>query len=336
MMRFRQWIRPLVLTLAALATLAFIASEADAAASRGGGFGSRGTRTHSAPPPTATAPNQARPMERTMTQPGQPGTNVARPATPATQPGGLFNRPGLMGGLIAGFLGAGLLGLLMGNGLLGGLGGIASFLGLLLQAGLIALVVVMAWRWWQRRSQPAPAMASGPHLRDVDPQPRSGLGGLGGGLGGLGGGLGSGLGGSQAAPVAQELNIEGDDFDAFERLLGDIQTAYSKEDLSALREHATPEMVSYFAEDLAANASRGVVNQVSDVKLLQGDLAEAWREGNVEYATVAMRFGLVDKTVERATGRVVEGSDEPQEATELWTFMRTSGGRWLLSAIQQT
>ena len=203
-----------------------------------------------------------------------------------------------------------------------------------MQAGLIALVAVMAWRWWQRRSQPTPAMASGPYRREIDPQPRSGLG-----LGGLGGGLGSGLGGlggSSAAPAAQEVNIEGADFDAFERLLGEIQTAYGKEDLGALREHATPEMVSYFAEDLAANASRGVINQVSDVKLLQGDLAEAWREGNVEYATVAMRFGLVDKTVERATGRVVEGSDEPQEATELWTFMRTpGGGRWLLSAIQQ-
>jgi len=48
-----------------------------------------------------------------------------------------------------------------------------------------------------------------------------------------------------------------------------------------------------------------------------------------------MRFALIDKTVDRASGRVVEGSAEPQEATELWTFMRTSGGQWLLSAIQQ-
>jgi predicted lipid-binding transport protein (Tim44 family) len=31
---------------------------------------------------------------------------------------------------------------------------------------------------------------------------------------------------------------------------------------------------------------------------------------------------------------VVEGG--PGEATEIWTFMRTRGGHWLLSAIQQT
>jgi predicted lipid-binding transport protein (Tim44 family) len=31
----------------------------------------------------------------------------------------------------------------------------------------------------------------------------------------------------------------------------------------------------------------------------------------------------------------VEGDEHPTEATELWTFMRSRGGVWLLSAIQQ-
>jgi predicted lipid-binding transport protein (Tim44 family) len=94
--------------------------------------------------------------------------------------------------------------------------------------------------------------------------------------------------------------------------------------------------MSYFADDLAANASRGVVNEVSDVKLLQGDLAESWREGFTDYATVAMRFSLADVTIDRASGRIVEGSRTPTEVTELWTFRRDRGGRWLVSAIQQT
>src|SRR5262249_55910252 len=126
------------------------------------------------------------------------------------------------------------------------------------------------------------------------------------------------------------------DYDTFERLLGEIQSAYGNEDLGALRRLATPEMASYFAEDLTANASRGVVNRIANVKLEQGDLAEAWREGGAEYATVAMRYSLTDKMVDRASGRVVEGGDAPQEATELWTFRRAPGGAWLLSAIQQT
>src|SRR5438105_13231802 len=322
---FRIRLRPLVAFVAVAVTLAFVAIEANAAPRLNAG--SRGSRTFSAPPPTATAPNSARPIERSMTQPPQPGAApVARPATPAA-PGGFFNRPGLLGGFAAGFLGAGLLGMLFGHGLLGGLGGIASFLGLILQIGIIAMIAMFAWRWWQRRSQPAAAFAGGPALRDVMPNrppPRPNFGGFG------------GFGGSTPAPVSDvPLEPKPEDFDAFERLLGEVRTAYGAEDLGALRARMTPEMLSYYAEELAKNSSRGVVNHISDVKLLQGDLAEAWREEDDDYATVAMRYSMVDRTLDRASGRMVEGSTNPQEATELWTFRRTRGGHWVLSAVQQ-
>jgi len=317
MKRFGLRLRPLAIALAAMASLALVATDADARAGGGRSFGSRGANTFNAPPVTRTAPNSAAPIGRSMTQPGQPG-GLARSGTPTAQPGGFFNRPGLLGGLAAGFLGAGLLGLLFGHGLFGGLGGFASLLGLILQIGLVVVIANLLWRWWQRRSQPA--MAGGPHLRAVDSGPQSGFAGFGSGA---------------ASPAVSPLDIGPADYDAFERLLSEIQAAYSKDDLGALKSRATPEMVSYFAEDLAVNASRGVVNQVSDVKLLQGDLAEAWREGEAEYATVAMRYSLIDKMIERASGRVVEGSDSPQEATELWTFRRAPGGSWSVSAIQQ-
>jgi len=312
-------LRPLLLLGALAAALVVIAADADARP--GGSFGSRRTRTFTAPPVTQTAPTPARPIERSMTQPGaQSGPSVARPA-PAAPTGGLLNRPGFFGGLAAGFLGAGLIGLLLGHGLTGGLGGLASIFGLLLQIGLVAIVGYLLWSWWQRRSQPA--FASGPSLRDAfgaRPTAPGGMDGLGSGAGPAAAGVGA------LTPTAA-------DFDQFERLLGEIETAYGEEDLNRLRMRVTPEMLSYFAEELAANASRGVVNRISDVKLLQGDLAEAWREGDVDYATVAMRYALNDTMVDRASGRVVEGG--PDEAVEVWTFMRVAGGAWLLSAIQQ-
>ena len=157
------------------------------------------------------------------------------------------------------------------------------------------------------------------------------LRGLSPGYDGHGGGNAT-AGGSAGSAIA----IGPADYDTFERLLGEVEIAYGAEDLNALRQHATPEMVSYLADELAQNASNGVVNRISDVKLLQGDLAEAWREGDAEYATVAMRYALKDTYVERASGRVVEGDAEhPTEVTELWTFRRSHGGAWLLSAIQQ-
>jgi hypothetical protein len=89
------------------------------------------------------------------------------------------------------------------------------------------------------------------------------------------------------------------------------------------RKTATPEMAGYFAEELAANARKGLRNEVSEVKFLQGDLS-AWR--NAEYATVAMRFSLIDKMADRVSGKIVSGDPAvPQEATELWTFTRRVG-----------
>ena len=146
--------------------------------------------------------------------------------------------------------------------------------------------------------------------------------------------MGAGFGGGSAA-ASEPITIAKSDYDAFERLLGEVQAAYSAEDLNALRARVTPEMLSYFSEQLSQNASRGLVNKVTGVHLSQGDLAEAWREGDTEYATVAMRFAMTDSMVDRASGRVVEGGS-PEEVTEVWTFVRSRGGSWILSAIQQT
>ena len=313
-MRFTQRGRALAQTLAVALSLALplmvAVSSADARIGGGSSMGSRGARTFSAPPSTSTAPGTAQPFNRTFTEPGTPGTSTAG--------GGFFNRPGggMLRGLVAGFLGAGLLGMLFGGGMFGGLGGLSSLFGLILQIGLIVIVVRLAMSWWQRRTTPAYADAAPAGSAGASTY-RTGSGGF---------GLGSG-----SAP----LEIVPADYEAFERLLSDIQAAWSNEDVAKLHTLATPEMVSYFSGDLAANKARNVVNKVSGTKLLQGDLAEAWREGDSDYASVAMRFSMIDKTIDRASGRLVEGSEQPTEATEVWTFLRPRGANWELSAIQQ-
>ena len=316
-MNVRQRAFGLVQALAVILSLAvpviIVASSADARVGGGSSSGSRGSRTFSAPPSTSTAPNTAQPFNRTVTQPGSPGFG--------TTGGGFFGRPGmgLFGGLAAGFLGAGLFGMLFGGGLFGGLGGFSSIIGLVLQIALIVFLVRFAMSWWQRRHEMSTAYAGGPPPNTTQANYRSGLGG--------GFGLGSG-----SAP----LQILAADYEAFERLLGETQDAYSNEDVARLGTLATPEMVSYFARDLQENKQRNVINKVSGTKLLQGDLAEAWREGDTDYASVAMRYSLVDTYLDRASGRVAEGNGQPEEVTEVWTFTRPRGGNWILSAIQQT
>jgi predicted lipid-binding transport protein (Tim44 family) len=308
--RTRGIIQAFAVVLALALPLMLAVSSADARIGGGISSGSRGARTFSAPPSTSTAPGTAQPFNRTMTQPGTPG--VGAPAT-----GGFFNRPGgMLGGLAAGFLGAGLLGMLFGGGMFSGLGGISSIFGLILQIGLIVIVVRMAMAWWQRRHASEPAYAGA--AAGVAPA-------------NMRTGTGFGL-GSASAP----LEIVPSDYETFERLLGEIQDAWSKEDIARLHTLATPEMVSYVTGDLAEHKSRNQINLVSDVKLLQGDLAEAWREDDTDFASVAMRYALVDKTIDRTTGRLVAGSEAPTEVTEVWTFLRPRGAGWELSAIQQT
>ena len=302
----------LVAAVAAL-SLALAPGLADARAGGGGSFGSRGGMTWSAPPSTGTAPYSAQPMQRSMT-PNNPSPGFASPS-----PGfgsGFGRSSGFMSGLMGGLIGAGIGGLLFGHGFLGGGGlGFGGFLGFLLQVFLIVLLV----RFLIRRFRgPSPAFAGGPGIfaRGGAPGP--------GPLGGAGGPAGPPL-----------IQIGPEDYQEYERLLQGIQAAWSRQDLNALRSLATPEMLSYFAEQLAAQTSQGVRNEVTDVRLLQGDLAQAWREGNSEYATVAMRFSMIDITRD-GSGRIVDGSPaEHVTATELWTFIRSPGGRWILSAIQQ-
>jgi predicted lipid-binding transport protein (Tim44 family) len=319
-------IRALAVVLSVALPLAMAISAADARVGGGSSSGSRGSKTYSAPPSTSTAPGAAQPMNRTFTQPGTPAAGAA--AAGAASKGGFFNRPGMMGGMLGGlamgFLGAGLFGMLTGGSLFSGLGGLSSIIGLLLQIGLIIIVVRLAMSWWQRRHTPASASAyaAGPAPAAEGPGAptsfRSGLSGF-------------GLGSNQPA-----LEIQPADYEAFERLLGEVQAAWSNEDVAKLHTLATPEMVSYFSKDLEENKARNDLNKVTDVKLLQGDLAEAWREGETDFASVAMKFSLVDKTTERTTGRLVAGSDTPVEVTEVWTFARRRGADWELSAIQQT
>jgi predicted lipid-binding transport protein (Tim44 family) len=318
-MKFTQRARGIVQAIAVALSLALplmlVISSADARIGGGMSSGSRGARTFSAPPSTPTAPGTAQPFNRTITQPGSPGLGA-----PAAAGGGFFNRPGrsMLGGLAAGFLGAGLLGMLFGGGMFGGLGGLSSIFGLILQIGLIIIVVRLAMSWWQRRHATASAYAAGP---------AAGLGAQSSFRTATGFGLGSG-----SAP----LEILPADYEAFERLLGEIQAAWTNEDVARLHTLATPEMVSYVTQDIADHKAQNIINTVSDVKLLQGDLAEAWREGDTDFASVALRYSLIDKTTDRATGRLVKGSEQATEATEVWTFLRPRGANWELSAIQQT
>lgn len=304
-------ITPLAAAFALSFALALpLAGQADARLGGGFSFGSRGSRTFSMPSATPTAPRIS-PIQRSQTiAPFNNGFGARRPGFF----GGGFGR-----GLIGGFLGAGLFGLLFGNGFAGGLGGGLSFIGLLLQLALLFFLFRMAMNFFRGGQQFA---FGGPRTATGGSFPFAG-----------------GAAAASSPPRGTPLSVGPDDYQAFEQRLIESQHAYSNGDMRALRQVTTAEMAANFADELASNQRQGVVNKITDVRLLQGDLSEAWRESGTDYATVAMKFSLVDATIDTNSGRVVSGdSTRPQEVTEVWTFTRPSGAAanaWLLSAIQQ-
>ena len=302
--------------VAALAVAALVITDADARAGKGGSAGSRGANTQSAPPATNTAPKPAAPIEKSMTQPGKasPTAGAATAAGSAAQAA----KPNMMRNLLLG----GLMGAALGS--IFGFGAMASVMGFILQSLLIGGALFLAFMLVRRLiSGPKPALATasaGPQANAQQQQNSFRAA--------------PGMGTAQPA-----LNVAPVDFESFERLLTEVQTAYGRGDIKALETRTTPEMLSYFAQEIDQNAKQGIRNELSDVKLLQGDLAESWRESGAEYATVAMRYSILDVTVETASTRVVAGNrTRPEEVTEIWTFMRPVNGnpsQWELSAIPQ-
>lgn len=344
--------------------LVFSLSALDIADARrgGGGFGSRGSKTYQAPAPTRTAPNTAAPIERSMTP--NTGTSTGaqtRPAQGAAAAGaakpGFFNNFGrsMLGGLLVG----GLIGMMLGN----GLGGMAGMLGILLQVALIGGAIMLAMRFFANRNKPATAAAGGANFnrsqnfgsqfdksasgrddqsasqasarapyqdassaRASTSVPSSGAAGF-------------GTAAAVAQPVEEKLlTVTQEDLEHFEKMLTEVQTAYGQENYATLRQLGTPEAMSYLAEELGENATQGLRNHVSKVKLLQGDVSEGWTEEGKDYATVAMRYESIDYLADRETGELADGeTNEASESTEVWTFVRPANGRledWKLSAIQ--
>ena len=315
------------------ATLALAVADADARAGRGGSFGSRGSQTYSAPPSTATSPT-ARPIERSMTQPGQPGGALA------AAPVGCRRRPAACSAGRASWAACSRASSAPAcsaccSAMASPAGSAASprCSASCCRSASSCSIGYLLWTWWQRRNQPA--LANGPslsrHVNSGDLRHRSfrirvrRTGG---------GGSALAAGGARPAPTRSALTPE--DFNTFERLLGEMQAAYSAEDLGRLRARATPgDGVLLLPRTWRRTPARGVVNQ---------HLRREAAAGRSRRSLARRRHRLCHRRdalfAQRPDGRPRQrhawSRGGPDEATEVWTFMRVRGGHWLVSAIQQT
>jgi predicted lipid-binding transport protein (Tim44 family) len=228
-------------------------------------------------------------------------------------------RPGsaFTSGLLGGFWGAGLGGLLFGGGFFSAMHGGPGVLGVLLQ--IMVAYTLSLWMYRRVAATCAPAGAAlYARILHADSAAQSGVAGP-----------GTFGGGRKGRPIT----LSEADFRSFEELLHCMQAAWSAQDLDALRTMTTPDMAEAYAWQLSEQRLRGVRNAVSDVRLLQGDVCEAWSDGKYDLATVSMNFSMLDVTFDSA-GRVVEGN-QTQRITvrQYWSFERIPRARWVVSGI---
>src|SRR6185437_13524308 len=145
-------------------------------------------------------------------------------------------------------------------------------------------------------------------------------------FGGMGGAMPRSI-GAAAAPTAsfrgRDTTVSDADLNAFQSIHAAVQEAWGHGDLGRLRQLMTPEMLSYFSEELTRNASQGVQNIVSNIRLLKGEITESWEEGDLQYATAFMKWSAIDHVVRlgSAPGQpdaVISGDPRtPTEAEEM-------------------
>jgi predicted lipid-binding transport protein (Tim44 family) len=286
---------------------------ADARLGGGHSMGSRGSFSYRPPRPTSIAPGAA-PFERSQAPAAGYGNRAFG------TPGGNFaQRRPFLTGLMGGFIGAGIFGLLFGGGFMHMGLGFGGLFGVLLQLIILFFVIRWLFRLFAGRRSAQPSIFGAPGGQTMGRQ-----------FGGIGPGQ------EAVGPSVQPLQLTPADRQAFAQCLTYVQNAWGAGDLRAISQAATPELMSYFQDQLSTLERQGLRNRVSDVQVERMELSESWSEGDTDYATVAMRFSMIDVTEDR-TGRVVDGDPNVRAlVNEVWTFTRRRGSHWILAAIQQT
>lgn len=300
---------------------AYVLEEAYARVGGGRSFGSRGSRSFTAP---RSAPSQT-PSSPHYAQPQRP---IDRPYR--QQPGGFMRSlgGGLAGGLIGGMIGGMLFGG-QGHAGTGGFGG--GGIGLL-DIILIGAILYGIYRLiTRRRAQAAPAgvpyrFESAEPIRPTPASPApshaAATDDVGTGLDHI----------RQMDASFDEKKFQDACMDGFFR----IQGAWMNRDLAGVKDLLTDEMYDAMRKDVEQLKADKRINRLENIAVRSVDITEAWQEQGNDYITVKFYANLLDYTTDES-GNVLEGSKtEPVKFEEYWTFTRPVGAYpWRLSAITQ-
>ena len=304
--------RSLAILLALVSVLAFVQPD-DADARRIGGGRNLGAQRSITPPAASTSPSATQPgAASNPVMPAQPGSNLSRPAAPATAPAasGASRWLGPIAGIAAGL---GLAALFSHLGLSEGFG---SLLLLLLLVGVAAFVIraLLArratatqgpLRYSPQTPSPAPFARVEPSVPRFEPA-------WAGGTTATDAGSRRFPPGFEPAPFAAEAKRQ------FRRL----QEAYDRGDRAMLADVLTPQMLEEVGRDIAQRGG----HEPTLIDALDAEVLDVSTEGSEHWASV------------RFTGQSREdGKAAPERFDEVWNLVKPVDGStgWRLAGIQQ-
>jgi predicted lipid-binding transport protein (Tim44 family) len=273
---------------------AFLAMTATESFARMGRGSSSGFRSYK-PQRSSPAQNQQNNYRSSQQQQAQPGQR------PSFFNGGMFR--GLMGGMLLG----GLLSMFMGHGFQFGSPGLIEIL-------LIGGIIFFLYRRFARPKQTLSyqyAANAGATVQEPETYQQGGGAGV------------------QSAMINEQFVK-----DIAQSTYKTLQEAWSKGDLSPVKNLITARMYDYLTRQLEELNAQGLKNIVEIVYIAEVNIIEVEGEGDNKVAVVRIDAMLRDYTVDK-NNRIIEGSkDTPSDAREYWAFVGKALD-WKLDDIKQ-
>jgi predicted lipid-binding transport protein (Tim44 family) len=274
---------------------------------RSAGFAPR----RSSPPPSQSAPHN-------YSNPTPPPSQAPINNQPMPNRGGGFMR-GLAGGVAGGFLGS-MLFSSMGHSAGfdgGGNGGGFGLLEIILMVG----IGFFGFRWWKNRNAGTAATYGRESTgfrndyQSQDPFPVV----------------------EAAAVPVKALPTSTISSDEASDIFFKVQGAWTRRDLSSVKNLLGPEMENILGQDLRDLKSKNQINRLENISVRRTEVSDPWQDGGLDYSTVHFGANLLDYTVDETTGNIVTGNDvTPVKFDENWTFAKSPvSAQWTLVGIEQ-
>ena len=125
--------------------------------------------------------------------------------------------------------------------------------------------------------------------------------------------------------------------DLSEDIFFKIQGAWTKRDLSPVRNLLNQEMFNVFQQEVNRMQAEKQINRLENIAVREVEIVDAGQDRGEDFITVRFYANLLDYIVDDKTGQLVSGStSDPVKFVEYWTFSRNVGEKnWVLAGISQ-